>query len=188
MAKKVTDKLLIVFLDNQLPVSQQGNSSFEELENHTKSLAEEVDAKRYVYYSNEIIEGDKWRKTHFIKHLVEGETPSEQVKNAFANGFKRGFGRIVCINASTSLLKIEVVRKAFLALNDKQAVLGPTIEGGYYLIGLSTQIDSIFDDKPWDEDTMFKKTYLELMLHKKTISVLEELKLDELAEMTDFAE
>ena len=183
MAKKVTDKLLIVFIDSPLPTDERTDGvsgeldSTESLLHHVKEVAMRVDAKRHLYYSNVIDENDNWPKTHFIKYLQCNGDVGEQLKGAFQNGFKKGYGRIVCVGVCCEDLMPDDIQKAFDMLNSKQAVIGPSDNGGYYLIGLSSPIESIFEDKPWGTDAVFKKTYLELLMYNKRIGLLEEKQL-----------
>jgi len=176
MSKQVTDKLLIVFIDSPLPsgTRDEVNIDFSEREIFIKDLASKVDAKRHVYYPKEIIEDDFWSRTHFIKYVQSEGDVGERMKTAFINGFKRGFGRVVCIGVCCDDLKSEDIQKAFEILNTKHAVIGPSDNGGYYLLGLSVPFEPIFEDKPWGSDTVFKKTYLELMMYNKSIGLLEE--------------
>lgn len=178
MSKQVTDKLLIVFLESPLPnLKNKGigvDDSYENAVEHTLSVTKNTDAKRHLYYPNEIIEGDNWPRTHFIKYSHESCDRGELMKQAFRNGFKKGYGRIVCMGVCCPDITQQDIQKAFDALNSKHAVIGPSDDGGYYLIGLSMPIETIFDNKPWGENTVFKKTYLELMMYNKTIALLEE--------------
>lgn len=43
-------------------------------------------------------------------------------------------------------------------LAEKQAVLGPAEDGGYYLIGLSRPCPALFDDIPWGRHEVLSKT------------------------------
>lgn len=176
MSKQVTDKLLIVFIDSPLPSGKRNEDDmdFSKRELFTKNIAVKADAKRHVYYPQEILEDDCWPRTHFIKYVQAEGDVGERMKAAFTNGFKRGFGRVVCIGVCCDDMKLEDIQKAFEILNTKHAVLGPSDNGGYYLIGLSVPFEPIFEDKPWGSDTVFKKTYLELMMYNKSIGLLEE--------------
>lgn len=180
MSKQVTDKLLIVFIDSPMPsgskdvVNSKTPVDFSKLEQYTRDLAIKVDAKRHVYYPNEIKEDDYWSRTHFIKYVQAEGDLGKRMNEAFVNGFKRGFGRVVCIGVCCDDMKPDDIQKAFELLNTKHAVIGPSDNGGYYLIGLSVPFEPIFEDKPWGTDTVFKKTYLELMMYNKSIGLLEE--------------
>lgn len=179
MSKQVTDKLLIVFLDSPLSVDAHevntwDQSLFEQIEEHTCEVARSIDARRHVYYPSEIIEDDRWSRTRFIKHKQSEGDRGERLKEAFRNGFKKGYGRIVCIGVCCGDIHTQDIQKAFDLLNTRNSVMGPSTNGGYYLLGLSSPFEPIFDDKPWGKETLFKKTYLELMMYNKSIALLEE--------------
>ena len=39
-----------------------------------------------------------------------------------------------------------------------QSVIGPSIDGGYYFIGLTQPADTLFQDKPWGSDAVLDAT------------------------------
>lgn len=54
----------------------------------------------------------------------------------FATAAARGEDRTVLIGSDSPQLRAEVIAQAFAALDDHEVVLGPTFDGGYYLIGM----------------------------------------------------
>jgi uncharacterized protein len=182
MVKKVTDKLLVV-LRNRLHVNEMKTtelpvadveSVINSLEEHVREVAEQVDARRHVYYEDEISEIDAWSKTRFIKYLQEGETLGQRIEHAIQNGFKKGYGRVVLVSTDCPQLSAGDIQKAFDLLNKKQVVMGPKSDGTIYLIGFSVPCLHIFKDKPWGSSDLFKKLYLDLLKNGRTIALLEE--------------
>jgi rSAM/selenodomain-associated transferase 1 len=58
-----------------------------------------------------------------------------------------------CPDISTSLLE-----NAFHALNSKDFVIGPSKDGGYYLIGMNHPFDEVFENIPWSTEIVFQET------------------------------
>jgi len=91
--------------------------------------------------------------------------------------FKRAFdeyGATVCaVGTDSPGLPSKRIREAFLRLDDRDVVLGPTEDGGYYLIGMSAFHPTLFNDIPWSSKETFRET---LKRAQK-----EGLKIDELA-------
>jgi len=51
-----------------------------------------------------------------------------------------------------------LIDEAFKELAEADSVIGPSEDGGYYLIGLSRYIPEIFDDVEWSTSSVFSST------------------------------
>ena len=80
-----------------------------------------------------------------------------RMNNSFSNAFRDGFQRVVLIGTDIPHLTEEVLEKAFNALDDMDVVLGPSTDGGYWLIGLKRRVD-LFRDIEWGKDKVLKQT------------------------------
>jgi len=68
---------------------------------------------------------------------------------AFAAAFAAGARRVVAIGTDCLDLTPELVGAAFDALHRVDAVVGPALDGGYYLIALRRAIPAAFAAIPW---------------------------------------
>lgn len=66
--------------------------------------------------------------------------------------------RVVILGADSPTLPVEYVREAFAHLKSQPVVLGPSDDGGYYLVGASGRVPPIFDDMPWSRPTLLAAT------------------------------
>jgi len=75
---------------------------------------------------------------------------------AFAIGFKR----VVLIGSDIPDLSLEFIEEAFHSLQEKDAVIGPSLDGGYYLIGFKDKSFSpqVFKGIPWSTERVFDET------------------------------
>lgn len=55
-------------------------------------------------------------------------------------------------------ISTETLAKAFQILEQKQVVLGPAADGGYYLVGMQQPRSDIFRDMPWGSDRILGLT------------------------------
>lgn len=179
----MADKLLIIFAKN--PILGQVKTRlakeigedkalhiYQKLFDFTLTESIKVSADKILYFSDYIDE-DKLLGG-MQSALQKGDDLGERMKNAFADGFKNGYGRIVLIGSDSFEIKATDIQKAFFSLDEKDVVLGPSTDGSYYLVGLNTPFEPIFKDKPWSTEVVFKRTYLELILYNKSIALLEE--------------
>src|SRR5258707_3118485 len=76
-----------------------------------------------------------------------GETRGERLINAAAELLSNGFESVCLINSDSPTLPVEVLRTAtsLLAQYGDRVVLGPSEDGGYYLIGLKHPHHELFE-------------------------------------------
>lgn len=78
------------------------------------------------------------------------------ITKALAEGFARGFGRIVLFYADCPSLVPEFLESAFELLEEgSDLVLGPTFRGGLYLVGASRPVGDFFQGLPWRTDRLY---------------------------------
>ncbi len=73
----------------------------------------------------------------------------EKMARALVQAQEEGYRRIILIGADCPSLSVAILTAAFDALTDHELVLGPAVDGGYYLLGLSRFIPDLFRDQPW---------------------------------------
>ncbi len=87
-----------------------------------------------------------------------GADLGERMKNAFRFGLDQGYKKIVIIGCDAPTLPVQFIENAFLSLSNQDLVIGPSLDGGYYLIGARALFSELFRDLPWGTDTVFSKT------------------------------
>jgi len=88
----------------------------------------------------------------------KGKNLGERMKNSFHDLKALGYEQVVLIGSDSPTLSGNVVEEAFRSLEKCDLVLGPSLDGGYYLIGLSREIPDIFGDIEWGSNSVFKDT------------------------------
>jgi len=88
----------------------------------------------------------------------QGSDLGERMQAAFKLVFDKGAKRAVIIGTDNPLVDRNILSEAFGKLRQNQAVIGPCLDGGYYLLGLSSYSNEIFKDIAWGTDEVFEKT------------------------------
>ncbi len=98
------------------------------------------------------------RNLHFKEQ--EGKDLGIRIFNAFRATFKNGYMKAVLIGTDIPGLKSTDLKKALHLLSNRDAVIGPAADGGYYLIGFKKDKVSkeVFRNIPWSTKDVFKKT------------------------------
>ncbi len=82
----------------------------------------------------------------------------DRMAKAFDWSFGEGATRTVLLGTDIPTLPAEHVRQAFCLLREKELVLGPSADGGYYLIGLVRPFPEIFQDIDWSTKHVLDQT------------------------------
>ncbi len=91
-----------------------------------------------------------------------------RMKNAFQAEFQR-HSKIVIIGTDSPTFPVEQLSRAFAALDQKEVVLGPCDDGGYYLVGLHRLIPEMFSEVPWGTRDVLKKTLEKISPHSSLL-------------------
>jgi uncharacterized protein len=86
--------------------------------------------------------------------------------------FKEGSQQTCFLGSDSPTLPLPYVREAFRLLKSTPVVIGPSIDGGYYLIGISQWVPEVFQRIPWGTHHVFDATLKSLERHKIGVKVL----------------
>ncbi|NER18197.1 DUF2064 domain-containing protein [Spongiivirga citrea] len=125
---------------------------------HTKKVTQTIEVDKQVHYSVKIRENDIWDAATYNKRLQKGEDLGKRMAKAFQDAFNEGYNKVVIIGSDLYDLSTQDISEAFDRLDTNQVVIGPATDGGYYLLGLTTMIPEIFEDKAWGTSTVFNDT------------------------------
>ncbi|MEM1339425.1 MAG: DUF2064 domain-containing protein [Bacteroidota bacterium] len=96
---------------------------------------------------------------HINEQLQEGEDFGERFTTALKWVYDQGFENVIAIGNDTPHLTSGHLLEAYQLLKQGKTVLGPSEDGGFYLLGLpKTQFDQTrFLGLPWQHFTLFRK-------------------------------
>ncbi len=85
---------------------------------------------------------------------------SQRVAGALEDLLSIGFGAVCLINSDSPTAPVAVFAEAvrILSLPDDQLVLGPSDDGGYYLIGMKKLSPRLFEGIDWSTDRVLTQT------------------------------
>jgi rSAM/selenodomain-associated transferase 1 len=164
-----TRQLLIVFIKNSVPgkVKTRLASSIGEAEalavynkllDHTLNISKPLSIDKVVYYSEFISGDDVWKSSGFSQELQQGDDLGERMMNAFIKAFQQSYERVAIIGSDCFDLTKDILTDAFEELNKRDVVVGPALDGGYYLLGMKSLHRELFFNKTWSSDTVLNET------------------------------
>lgn len=90
----------------------------------------------------------------------------------FARAFRQGAERAVVIGSDSPTLPLEYVVEAFERLAAHDCVLGPSTDGGYYLLGQRGRGRSLFEEVEWSTPRVLSQTVHRIQSEQATLSLL----------------
>lgn len=154
----------------------------------TREIAKNLDCNKYVFYDKFIDENDAWDNGTFNKKVQGGNDLGERMFNAFTILKNEHNEKAVLIGSDCPYLSSSIIDSAFKSLDESDYVLGPTFDGGYYLIGMKNPNNLIFSDIEWSKETVFEKTLERIFAVGGKYHLLEKLKdVDHLADWEEYS-
>ena len=147
---------------------------YEALLGHTQKVVRAVDAERFLFYSSFVENEDEWSSDFFHKKVQTQGDLGSRMSDAFQEVLKKN-GKAIIVGSDCASLTPEIVKTALDKLDEYPFVIGPTFDGGYYLLGMNSFEPSVFENIEWSTETVFPKTLLRMVSLEKRCFFLPQL-------------
>lgn len=183
----MTENRLVVFVKNEEAGKvktrlaadtgdQKALNVYRTLLKYTRSVIEGVEAGKVISYSRFIPETDLWQSAGYVRTVQKGEDLGERMLNAFKRGLvAEQCSGMVLIGSDCAELKAKHIEKAFTLMNNKDLVLGPASDGGYYLIGMKSPYRELFQNIAWSTGDVLNQTLKKAEESGISVALLPEL-------------
>lgn len=99
-----------------------------------------------------------WRRPGWkVRPQGEGDL-GERIQRGVVEAFSDGAGRVVVLGTDCPEFEASDIEAAFEALGRHDVVVGPALDGGYWLLGLARPQPDLFREMPWSTDRMLEAT------------------------------
>jgi uncharacterized protein len=86
----------------------------------------------------------------------QGKDLGDKMRQAFVDRFADGYKKVVIIGSDSPSLPVSYIEQALAS--DKDLMLGPSTDGGYYLIAMTGKVSEVFDGVAWGTDHVLDET------------------------------
>ncbi|MCG6145875.1 TIGR04282 family arsenosugar biosynthesis glycosyltransferase [Leptospira bandrabouensis] len=141
----------------------------------TKNVTSVIDAEKIVYW-DELRDGHPNEFEFGYQNRIQ--TTGElgfKMENAFQNEFNLSARKIVIIGTDCPYLTKDIFEVAYSELDHVDFVVGPALDGGYYLLGMKEFSPFIFHSIPWSTKDVLSLTIESIRKNNKTFALLKEL-------------
>ena len=147
---------------------------YEELLITCRSLCAKIDVDVIVFYSHHIVSSDPWDNIAALKYRQMGLDLGERMVHAFQTCFLL-YNKLAIIGSDCPYINTQTITTCFDALDKTDYVVGPAVDGGYYLLGMNSPEESMFKDISWSTNKVFSQTIDTIFAQKKSVAILDEL-------------
>jgi rSAM/selenodomain-associated transferase 1 len=133
---------------------------------HTAAVLRDLSFDKVVYFSEKIDNNDLWENSLFEKKLQKGADLGERMHHAFDTAFNKGYKKVLIIGSDLFDLTSSIITSAFEALETYDISIGPSLDGGYYLLGMKKLQPEVFKNKKWGTDSVLEHTLQDLKKQK----------------------
>lgn len=141
---------------------------------HTRDVAQLLDCTRKVYFNREIEKEGIWDNRYFEKSLQAEGDLGVKMGTAFSQELTQD-SLVILIGSDCGTLSVDHLKTAFQLLKYTDIVLGPALDGGYYLIGMKKYHDYLFKEMPWSRESLLRETIDKILKQGNTFSTLPSL-------------
>jgi len=117
-----------------------------------------------------------WTRNKFKYYSQQGNELGSRMINAFNIVFKAGFRSVIIIGTDAPDINFRLILDAFEALSDHECVIGPSLDGGYYLLGLNGIQNNLFKNISWSTNSVFNDTIKQLKHIKSDYLIIQKLR------------
>lgn len=149
-------------------------SSAENLVSYAKKIPK---INRFVFYANK---DEKDLITHWLGSKLffapqEGDDLGTRMKIAFEKVFSTGAQKVIIVGTDIPDLSKKIIQKSFEYLDNSDVVIGPSKDGGYYLLGMKKVYLNLFEDIEFSTSSVYSETIKKINELNLNFHILPEL-------------
>ncbi|MEA3547938.1 MAG: TIGR04282 family arsenosugar biosynthesis glycosyltransferase [Thermodesulfobacteriota bacterium] len=146
----------------------------------TFAMARKLSGRRKIslqvhYTGGSKLEMQQWLNGKITCIQQVGGSLGDRLIHAFRAAFAGRMSKVIAIGTDCPALTPEIIENGFQNLADYDLVLGPALDGGYYLIGLKTEEPALFSQIPWGMDQVLNQTLKRAEMLGLSVHLLEPL-------------
>lgn len=147
------------------------------------------DFKIYFDPPGSLIKIKKWLGENYTFVQQRGSDLGERMKNAFESVFEEDYNKAIIIGSDMPCFSCDFFSDIFDELGDNHTVIGPSPDGGYYLLGFKkdTFLKEVFYDIHWSTENVLSSTMKIFNKYKYKVNILEVMNdIDTFDDLRDF--
>ncbi|MGI2335041.1 MAG: TIGR04283 family arsenosugar biosynthesis glycosyltransferase [Dehalogenimonas sp.] len=117
-----------------------------------------IEKVAYISDANDISRVVEWTGGKYKIKTQPSSSLGSRLEDGFATEFRNGATAVIITASDVPDIDTDILETAFRALKKYDLVIGPSPDGGYYLIGLNKPAQRLFRNMPWSSGKVLKNT------------------------------
>ena len=127
----------------------------------------------FVYY---VPEGDLGELKALLPDAMSyipqvGDGLGDKMHNAISHMLSLGYKKCLLMGSDVPLFKGDMLHEAFCLLDNSDIVICPTVDGGYFLVGMKEPCEAVFSIDEFGTSSVYEKTVSAAKASGKTCAV-----------------
>lgn len=144
---------------------------------------------QFVHFAGEEGEDGRMREwlgggCEFVRQ-VDGLL-GDRLISAFSESFKVGARKVIVVGSDIPEIDAQLLDAAFERLDRCDVVIGPALDGGYYLLGCHEFCPELFEDIDWSTERVLQQTIAAAGRQGKSVETLRPLRDVDLPEDVEY--
>ena len=120
--------------------------------------ASRIEAETFIFYRPRAARTEitRWVGSEAMLVPQQGATPAVQRSHALQQVFGMAYETVLILGSHCPAITPHHLRQAMGVLQSHDLVLGPTDDGGCYLVGVRKPFPELFEQIDWEPDSMFE--------------------------------
>ena len=117
------------------------------------------DTKVHIHYTPDGISlMEDWLRNDYLYHLQVGESLGDRLIHSMEQEFETSCEKLIFLGGDCPYVDQARLDEAFAALDANDVVIGPAMDGGYYLIGIKRNRPDLFACIDWGTGSVCETT------------------------------
>lgn len=147
---------------------------YQRLLDHTYKETKSLQCDKFLFLGN-AFEKNLFDE-NFTQVIQKGRNLGEKMKIAFADIFHKGYNKIIIIGTDCPGITSQIIDHAFESLSKYDYVIGPSLDGGYYLLGMNERSNYLFENMKWSINNVLTETIKKIEKRNFKYYLTEQLK------------
>ncbi len=144
---------------------------------------------RYLFFVDELNRKkiSNWVGVGFSFYPQSIGDLGDKMRAAFSKVFTKGANKTLIIGSDLPDISKSLMSKAFKDLDKNDIVIGPSKDGGYYLLGMNKFYPELFDGVAWSTEQVLEQTLEKVKSLNLSVTLLKELNdIDTIEDLNDW--
>ncbi|PWH87231.1 TIGR04282 family arsenosugar biosynthesis glycosyltransferase [Brumimicrobium oceani] len=144
-----------------------------QLIDYTAKIAKASKADLFIYSTDTLVDRKRWESPQTYFSIQSKGDLGQRMSTAIENIKHQGYEKVIVLGSDCAEINEQDINFAFTQLDSNDFVLGPALDGGYYLIGMKELSPTLFSNMAWSTANVLSDSILRIKEKQSSYFLLE---------------